>query len=160
MIILRFRTVLLPKMQRAHPIFETGAEQVRLTDIAPGFGNPRMYPSTFCVHPLIFILDAFIIHDPVSYKLCPYVIHVPIKVMVNVIEENMNQVVTELQTTLEASTKDIQGASEQFCGNTQKFAADFQDKLDDASKNAGKEMKVLTDKVKEAVDKEVDKFNL
>ena len=72
----------------------------------------------------------------------------------------MNQVVTELQTTLDASTKDIKAHLKNFVGNTQKFAADIQDKLDDASKNAGKEMKVLTDKVKEAVDKEVDKFNL
>jgi ABC-type transporter Mla subunit MlaD len=82
------------------------------------------------------------------------------KEMVNAIEENMNQVVTESQTTLDTSTEDIKEHLNNFVGNTQKFAADIQDKLDEVSKNAKKEMKVLTDKVKEALDKEVDKFNL
>jgi hypothetical protein len=63
------------------------------------------------------------------------------KIMVNAIEANMNQVVTELQTTLDSFTKDIKAHLNNFVGNTQKFAVDIQNKLDEASKNAEKEIK-------------------
>jgi hypothetical protein len=63
------------------------------------------------------------------------------KEIVNAIEANMNQVVTELQTTFGSSTKDIKAHLNNFVGNTQKFAVDIQNKLDEASKNAEKDIK-------------------